>query len=232
MGIIDFMIIVIGAWSIAKGLTTGLVKQIPGCMRIVAAVALSSLYIGPLAGVLTGTALHPLIASKAETLLSTRFPALSAPFAGSGDLTTTLSEAGLPAFLARLFSRFDPAVSLEATMAETLAGAAADAVIRAAGFLCLFVVFMLAIRLVFRLLAEVMSAGGLGWLDTLGGAVFSLARAVILLTLLLMILGIVSMFFPAVGNFIANDLARGTFSPGRYLYYENPLRDYLLSLFK
>ena len=207
MGIIDFMIIVIGAWSIAKGLTTGLVKQIPGCMRIVAAVALSSLYIGPLAGVLTGTALHPLIATKAETLLSTRFPALSAPFAGSGDLTTTLSEAGLPAFLARLFSRFDPAVSLEATMAETLAGAAADAVIRAAGFLCLFVVFMLAIRLVFRCLRGD-TAGGLGWLDTLGGAVFpspgrdpaypfaydSGNRFDV---------------FPAVGNFIANDLPAG-----------------------
>lgn len=238
MGIIDFCVIVIFSFAIVRGFSAGLAKQIFAFANWFLALTLAALFAGPFARYLNGTVLYSLLEEKTAAYLAARSPAFAAALdhADSGaQIGAALGELGLPGFIGDFIIRRAGVVapSPEATLAQALAAPVAEAALYFVGFLFLFCFFILTVRLIAGVVDDVLSFGFLGWINSLGGALFSLAKAAIVVSLLMIALSVLAGLIPAVNAFLLRDLRAGAeaLSPGRYFYFNNPLRRVFSSLF-
>lgn len=93
-------------------------------------------------------------------------------------------------------------------------------------FIAIFLITFIITKLIGKMLSKSMEKGALGFIDRLLGAVWGLAQALIIVSLLLLLAQwIITIPFigTPVNEFITNDLQLGAegFSIGRYLYEDN-----------
>ena len=238
MGIIDFCIIVIFAYYIVTGLEIGLSKQILSFANWLLALLLSFLLIKPFSRFLDNTVIFSLINQKVVAFFTGRAATFNIPFDYSnpeGQIGSALHILGLPRFIgeAVVHSIDINALAPNLTLGEVLASPVTGILLLIIGFIFLFIVFLLIARLMVSFIDDILSFSFFGFINRLGGALFSLGKAVILVSVIMLLLSLLGSLIPAVNRFLFRDLQlyKTGFGLGRYFYRNNPLNRLINMIF-
>ncbi|MCK9537111.1 MAG: CvpA family protein [Bacilli bacterium] len=230
MGIIDFCIIVIFAYYLVTGFEIGLSKQILSFANWLLALLLSFLLIKPFTRFLESSAIFSLINQKVTGFFAGWDAVFNIPFDYANpesQISHALGVLGLPRFIGDMVVRridinnLTPGLSL----GEALASPVSGILLLISGFIFLFFVFLLIIRMIASIINDILSFSFFGVINRWGGALFSLGKAVILISVLMLLLSFFASLIPAVNRFLFRDmqLNKTGFALGRYFYCNNPL---------
>lgn len=239
MGIIDFLIIVVFAYYIAIGLQVGLSKQILSFGNWILALFITLLLLKPFASFLEETAVFSLLNQKVVSFLVNRNGFFNAPFnyeQPEVHIAAALSELRIPRFVGTMIAgRIDyTALAPNLTVAAVLAPSLTAILLMLFGFLFLFIVFLMIVRMVVNLIDDILSFSIFGIVNRLGGVAFSLAKGIIVVSVLMLLLSTLAALIPGLHRFLIRDLRLDDdgFGLGRFFYRDNPLFRLINMLFR
>jgi uncharacterized membrane protein required for colicin V production len=226
VGIIDLVLVVVGLLFAVSGFKNGFFKEIASIGALIGAVVLSYLladFVRSL--IIANTPIYTLIFENlrnsvftGNTLYDT---VIDSSQAGALEfLTDGLTQIGLPGFLASPLAA--QLINFNGTLGDALATSAADLSMLILGYLATFLVGWLLLLIVLKQLVHLTKSVGLfKFIDSILGIVLGLARAALVLAVVLLITIPLSFVVPSIQTFINQDLDllnQETFSIGKFIY--------------
>ncbi|MDD4077977.1 MAG: CvpA family protein [Bacilli bacterium] len=238
MGKIDWIILILILFFMLLGFIKGFVKGILSTANWVLSLVAPYLLTKPFAGVLMKTSLYTNVNVKVVNWIAAKGETFSQPFDYVGykeQLTAAISELGLPRFIASLISG---GIKLEGapeglTLAEVLAPAFSNIIITIIAAVIIIVFFLVIFKIIIFLVSKLFQKGVLGGVNRILGGVLGFVKAVIIVSILMLLASAVSGLIPALNEFLIKDLrleAAG-FGIGKFFYEHNPLIEMLKGSF-
>lgn len=226
VGIIDLVLVIVSLLFAVSGFKNGFFKEIAGIGAFIGAIVLSYLLATLVRGfIIENTPLYNLIFDNLRTSLFTGNALYDTVIDGSQPgaldyLTDGLTQIGLPGFLAAPLA--SQLITFNGTLGDALATSAADLSMVIVGYLATFLVAWLLLLIVLKQLVHLTkSVGFFKFIDSILGTGLGLARAALVLAVILLITIPLSFVVPSVQTFITQDLDllnEETFSIGKFIY--------------
>lgn len=227
MGKIELVILIFEGLFTLFGLFKGFVKQLMSAAGWLVSLVGAFLLTEKASVILKGSSLGDKIVAKITDWIA-GFPTFNIPFdAGNAteQLSTAISEMGLPKFIADIIAKgvdFS-SVPTSFTLAEVLSPSISSVIITIVTFIGLFVVIFILFKILGHFLNKLFSGKVLGFVNKILGAALGLVKATLIVCVLMLLLSTLSGMIPAVNDFVVADLSQNGLGIAKYLYESNPL---------
>ncbi|MGD9887011.1 MAG: CvpA family protein [Bacilli bacterium] len=228
MGKIELVILIIVGLFTLFGLFRGFVKQLMSAAGWLVSLVGAFLLTEKVSILVKGSSIGDQVVAKVTAWIAD-FPTFNIPFDQANateQLSSAISELGLPKFIADAIAKGVDFSSVPTTfsLAEVLSPSISSVIITIITFIGLFVVIFILFKILGHFLNKLFSGKVLGFVNKILGAVLGLTKAVLIVSVLMLVLSTAAGMIPAVNDFVTADLAsNGGLGIAKYLYESNPL---------
>lgn len=238
MGKIDIAIIAVTVIFTLIGLIKGLMKQLLSFAGWLGSLIASFLLVKPVTGLLSKTPLGANINGKVADWIATKGEIFNQPLdigTAGAQISEGISQLGLPKFIADAIAKWFNVSGSESdvTLAEVLGPAIGNIILTGITFIALFILLLILFKILTGLLNKVANKGIIGAVNRILGAALGLVKALVFVSLAMLLLSVVSGVIPALNDFLVTDMGLGSegFGIGRFFYENNPLLGLLKGTF-
>lgn len=235
MGKIDWIILCFTLFFVFLGFIKGFIKGVLSTANWLVSLLAPYFLAKPTARLLMKTSLYSNINLKVADWIASKGNTFSQPFDYvnyKDQLAEAIGELGLPRFIASLISGGINLNDAPAgmTLADVLAPAFSNIIITVIAAIVIFFLFLIFFKIIISLIDRVFKKGILGVVNRSLGAALGLVKAVIIVSVLMLLLSALSGVISSLNEFLVKDLhlESSGFGIGKFFYQQNPL----IALFK
>ncbi len=231
MGKIDIAILIILGIFALIGFAKGFIRQVLSFANLLVALILAFVAVKPVSVFLSGTKLAPLINEKVVEFLASKGEIFTTPIpsgATSEALAPIVDQLGLPGFIDNLLINMITIdeTSYGLTFSEILAEKIGPTLLIVISFIALVLVIFIIMKILVHFIDSfVKNSKAISGINKLLGFALGFAKAVVIVSLLMLALSALGGFFPAINEFMITDMKIGVegFGVGKFIYEKNPV---------
>ncbi|MDD3349210.1 MAG: CvpA family protein [Bacilli bacterium] len=231
MGKIDIAILIILGIFALIGFAKGFIRQVLSFANLLVAIILAFVAVKPVSVFLSGTKLAPAINEKVVEFLASKgeiFTTLIPVGATNEVLAPAVDQLGLPGFIDKILINL---VTIDETtygltFSEVLAQKIGPMLLIVVSFIALVLVIFIIMKVLVHFIDSfVKNSKAISGINKLLGFALGFAKAVIIVSLLMLALSALGGFFPSINEFMLTDMKIGLegFGVGKFFYEKNPV---------
>lgn len=231
MGKIDIVILIILGIFALIGFAKGFVRQVLSFANLLVAIILAFVGVKPVSVFLSGTKLAPAINEKVAEFLASKGEIFTTPIPNGATnemLTPAMDQLGLPDFIDKMLLNLITIdeTSYGLTFSKILAEKIGPTLLIVISFIALVLVIFIVMKLLVHFIDSfVKNSKAISGINKLLGFALGFAKAVVIVSLLMLALSALGGFFPAINEFMLTDMKIGVeeFGVGKFFYEKNPV---------
>jgi len=231
MGKIDIIILIILGVFALIGFAKGFIRQVLSFANLLVAIILAFVTVKPVSVFLSDTKLAPFIHEKVVEFLASKGEIFTTPIpndATNETLVPILDQLGLPGFIDKILLNLitidETAYGL--TFSEVLAQKIVPTLLIVVSFIALVLVIFIVMKILIHFIDSfVKKSKAVSGINKLLGLALGFAKAIVIVSLLMLALSALGGLFPAINEFMIADMKIGIegYGIGKFIYEKNPV---------
>lgn len=231
MGKIDIIILIILGVFALIGFAKGFIRQVLSFANLLVAIILAFVTVKPVSVFLPDTKLAPFIHEKVVEFLASKGEIFTTPIpndATNETLVPILDQLGLPGFIDKILLNLitidETAYGL--TFSEVLAQKIVPTLLIVISFIALVLVIFIVMKILIHFIDSfVKKSKAVSGINKLLGLALGFAKAIVIVSLLMLALSALGGLFPAINEFMIADMKIGIegYGIGKFIYEKNPV---------
>ncbi|HNZ77637.1 MAG TPA: CvpA family protein [Bacilli bacterium] len=231
MGKIDIIILIILGVFALIGFAKGFIRQVLSFANLLVAIILAFVTVKPVSVFLSDTKLAPFIHEKVVEFLASKGEIFTTPIpndATNETLVPILDQLGLPGFIDKILLNLitidETAYGL--TFSEVLAQKIVPTLLIVISFIALVLVIFIVMKILIHFIDSfVKKSKAVSGINKLLGLALGFAKAIVIVSLLMLALSALGGLFPAINEFMIADMKIGIegYGIGKFIYEKNPV---------
>jgi len=231
MGKIDIIILIILGVFALIGFAKGFIRQVLSFANLLVAIILAFVTVKPVSVFLSDTKLAPFIHEKVVEFLASKGEIFTTPIpndATNETLVPILDQLGLPGFIDKILLNLitidETAYGL--TFSEVLAQKIVPTLLIVVSFIALVLVIFIVMKILIHFIDSfVKKSKAVSGINKLLGLALGFAKAIVIVSLLMLALSALGGLFPAINEFMIADMKIGIegYGIGKFIYENNPV---------
>ena len=229
MGKIDIIILIILGVFALIGFAKGFIRQVLSFANLLVAIILAFVTVKPVSVFLSDTKLAPFIHEKVVEFLASKGEIFTTPIpndATNETLVPILDQLGLPGFIDKILLNLitidETAYGL--TFSEVLAQKIVPTLLIVISFIALVLVIFIVMKILIHFIDSfVKKSKAVSGINKLLGLALGFAKAIVIVSLLMLALSALGGLFPAINEFMIADMKIGIegYGIGKFIYEKN-----------
>lgn len=234
LGKLDIIFLIIIGFFILRGLLKGLIKQAFGMISFFASIIAAVILAKPISNFVFTSKLASSINNKVDLWLINKNPFFLETVTSSHEVlySKAVESLSLPKFISKIIVDKIISGNYEGQKVHTILSPELTKLLIIIGsFVAIFILTILVLKILGNIFSSTIKDSFLGLLNHLLGGAFGLAKALVMISVVMLIISIlmkVPLVGPQIEKILAEDLNSTEFCLTRYLYENNPL-NYLLN---
>ena len=231
MGKIDIIILIILGVFALIGFAKGFIRQVLSFANLLVAIILAFVTVKPVSVFLSDNKLAPFIHEKVVEFLASKGEIFTTPIpndATNETLVPILDQLGLPGFIDKILLNLitidETAYGL--TFSEVLAQKIVPTLLIVISFIALVLVIFIVMKILIHFIDSfVKKSKAVSGINKLLGLALGFAKAIVIVSLLMLALSALGGLFPAINEFMIADMKIGIegYGIGKFIYEKNPV---------
>ena len=231
MGKIDIIILIILGVFALIGFAKGFIRQVLSFANLLVAIILAFVTVKPVSVFLSDTKLAPFIHEKVVEFLASKGEIFTTPIpndATNETLVPILDQLGLPGFIDKILLNLitidETAYGL--TFSEVLAQKIVPTLLIVISFIALVLVIFIVMKILIHFIDSfVKKSKAVSGINKLLGLALGFAKAIVIVSLLMLALSALGGLFPAINEFMIADMKIEIegYGIGKFIYEKNPV---------